>query len=305
MTWPANVERWRQYVLWECKDIPPDLVLSIINHESGGLPGLKSTGTTAANVEISGSPGKVNRALGLMQCTSVTVQWYNDKGRGTGEPVTYDDMTGSSERACRQQIRVGCALYAAQVAQLHRFDPSTFPSRSAANATPDQLKFALVAYAIGGGWQADGPDGKGLKPRLIGLQNAGLPLTFQNLASYNPLWGKSPDPERGWINRPIQMARNTYSHFEVNARNANGAPGGPAAPGSPGKLAKVGTPSAPQPWHAMTQIGGEKVNGEGVTDFLKNNWWILLALVAALFMNTRKEQVGGLFGSGDQVGGSQ
>ena len=288
MSWPAKVERWRQYVLWECKDIPPDLVLAIIAHESGGIPGKISSATTKANEAIPGSSGPVNHALGLMQCTSSTILWYNNTGKGGGEAATYQDMTGQDERGCRQQIRVGCALYAAQVAQLYKFDPVIFPSRSPANATPGQLKFALVAYAIGGGWGATGPNGPGLKPRLIALQNAGKELTFQNLAEYNPLWGKSQNPERGWINRPIQMARNTFAHFIANVRE--GPPGAPGAPQQPGKLAKVGTPSTPQPWHAMEEIGAQKTTTGGITGFVKNNWWIIMALVAALFLKTRETE---------------
>lgn len=293
MRWPAKIERWRQYVNWECKDVPPDLVLSIISHESGGIPGRQSGSTTKSNEPITGSDGPVNHALGLMQCTSSTINWYNER-KGAGDPATYQDMTGNDERSCRQQIRVGCALFAAQVAQVHKFDPVTFPSRSPANATPDQLQFAIVAYAIGGGWEASGPGGRGLKPRLIQLQNAGLPLTFQNLTSYNPLWGKSPNPELGWINRPIQAARKIYSHFEAAARK--GPPGAPGAPSKPGQLAKVGTPTTPQPWHSMTEIAAQDKGGS-VTEFIKNNWWILLALAAAIFVKSKGEDIGGLFGA--------
>jgi len=295
MTWPANVERWRQYVSWECKDLPVDLVLSVINHESRGIPGAISNGKTQAHAIPKGDSTTitVNHALGLTQCTAATIDWYNKAGRGTGEPTTYQEMIGTGERDTRQQIRVGCALLALQVAQLYQFDPVTFSSRSASGATPDQLRFALIAYAIGGGWTQTSADGPGLKPRLIALQNAGLPLTFDQLAANNPLWGKSENPDRGWLNRPIQMARSTFAHYQANAQGPpGGAPG--AAPGAskPGTLATVGSGSN---WQTMTPVeeGGPAAK---LGKLLKDNWMILL-LVAAVYLSSRN-QGGGFLGLG-------
>lgn len=271
MTWPAQIERWRQIAIWDGRDIPADLILAIIAHESNGTPGAVSIGTTQAAIIPSGSADlptiQVNHALGLMQTIGSTINWYNDAGRGTEAPTNYAEMTGVQERDVRQQIRVGSALLALQIAKLHQFDFVTFPSRSAAGATPDQMLFALVAYAVGGGWKATTQDGPGLKPRLIALKNAGLPLTFANLANNNPLWGKSNDPERGWLNRPIQMARATYAAYRHHA----GAPGG-------------------QPGTEIAQKPAPGDLADRVIAEVKNNWIVIVVLAALWFFSQRQAE---------------
>jgi len=189
-TWPQSVERWRQLVNWECKDIPPDLVLSIIAHESGGKAGEPShieEGEPQQIPKTDGGTELVTRSYGLMQIGPSTVKSWNDSH--TGNDIVYvEDLRGSSERAARLQIRVGSWMYAAQVAQLHDTYPANFPSKGAANASPDQLKLALVAYATGGNWKATSTEARGLRPKLEQLKAAGEPLTFDALKKNFPSW---------------------------------------------------------------------------------------------------------------------
>ncbi len=210
MTWPEHIERWRQFVLWECRDIPPDLVLAITKHESNGVPGIASSATTKPHdIPLEGG-GHINynHALGLMQIIPGTIASYN-----AGHPadiVFYEDMKGTDERAARLQIRVGCAVYASGIRNLHNYDPAVFTGNTPGNATIDQLMFALTAYARGFG---------ALRVKLNQLKAQNMALTFANLAQTFPTWGQNAAGE--WINRPIQYTETVWN----NAINHGMEPG--------------------------------------------------------------------------------
>jgi len=227
-SWPSNIERWRQFANWESKDIPTDLVLSIINNESGGQAGIKSTvNTKAADLPTdSGGSITVNNAMGLMQVIPPNVAAWNQNKTPT---VTYEDMTGHDERAVRLQIKLGSSIFASSVYQLHKFDPVEFPGSSPGGATPEQLKLALVAYAIGAGKK--GGD-RGLIPKLERLREMKRPLTLEALKVNFPKWGYSESKQK-WINRPTHAATKVWTNYK---RYGVGAPTpGPPAPGLPGK----------------------------------------------------------------------
>lgn len=215
MSWPKNVEKWRQYVNWESKDIPNDLVLSIIEHESGGQAGIKSHASTRA-AEIPNDAGgvvTVSNALGLMQVIPPHVAAWNINK--TPE-ITVEDMTGNDERAARLQIKIGSSIFASYLHRLHKFDPKEFPGKTPGTSTPEQLQLALVAYAIGPGSKGGT---KGLIPRLEKLRAMKRPLTLEALAIAFPKWGYSESKQR-WINRPVDAAKTVWNRFQRNVQSA-------------------------------------------------------------------------------------
>jgi len=150
MTLLPTVEALRAWAGWECRDIPLDLVLSIIQRESGGHVGIKG-GIVKQPVELPTDKGaKQLFALeaGLMQTIPAVVEMYNKTQSPT---ITIEDLIGHDERAARQQIRVGCWFFALIVAKLHKFDPVRFPGASPGNATEQQLQLALAGYNAGWG----------------------------------------------------------------------------------------------------------------------------------------------------------
>jgi len=213
MPWPRRVEQWRQYAVWEGKDIPADLILAIVAHESGGSAGRRAERTCRPGelTKIDGSKVTVNRALGLMQCIPGTIDAYNQ--RHADQPAYYEDMIGSDERSSRLQIRIGSEVYARNVNALYQYDPVAFPGVSPGSATKDQLKLALTAYAVGFG---------SLKSNLDELKAQGVPLTYANVARANPNWGRNSEGGE-WINRPLHYASSVWSAFTT--RGEPGRPG--------------------------------------------------------------------------------
>ena len=214
MTWGPNIARWRDLVRLECKDFPPDLILSIIRHESGGIPGEKSGATTkSATIPTdSGGSKTVNRALGLMQVIGSNIATWNEKKSPT---LTWEDMTGSDERAARLQIRIGCSILAAYLNRLHKFAPSIFPGTTPGTATTNQLALALLAYRMGPGK----PGGKkGLIPRLEILRDQGVALNLQNVAKAFPKWGWS-EKKKKWVNRPNHYGKSVWAAYQANEQH--------------------------------------------------------------------------------------
>jgi hypothetical protein len=215
MSWPKNVEQWRQYVSWESKDIPNDLVMSIIEHESGGQAGIKShAGTKAAEIlNDAGDLVAVSNALGLMQVIPPHVAAWN---LNKIPKITLEDMTGDDERAARLQIKIGSSIFASYLHKLHSFDPQEFPGKTPGTATPQQLSLALVAYAIGPGKKGGK---RGLIPKLERLRELKRPLTLSALEATFPKWGYSDTLQR-WINRPVEAAKNVWSRYKKNIGTA-------------------------------------------------------------------------------------
>lgn len=264
MSWANQIEQWRQFAIWEGRDIPPDLLLSIIAHESGGRAGAQANISCKAGElpKMDGSTIEVNKALGLTQCIPAVIEGYN---QNFPETAFYEDMIGDGERAARLQIRIGAWIYAANVRQLHNYDPVSFPGATPGRASPEQLKLALVAYAIGFGAKS-GPGGKGLKPKLDELKARGLPLTLENIAAVFPNWGKRPDSET-WINRPVHYARTVWGNYQKHGTGAAGA----SAPRNP-----RGLPDFPTIEKAAQKI--------------KSDWpWLLIAAAVAYFWASSKK----------------
>lgn len=226
MPWNPQIERWRQFVQWECKDIQPDLMLAIIRQESGGIPGLVATAFCKPGPIPKEQGGFIifDHALGLMQIVPLTIASYNE--RHPSDIVYFEDMKGQDERAARLQIRVGCAVYASAVRNLYLYDPQTFPGESPGSANADQLILALVGYRMGT---------NALRKKLDGLKAQGKPLSYESLQNTFPGWG-------GEINRVYHYTSTVWD----NAVNHGFDPGAPiptpppTPPGSP-----PGTPTPP------------------------------------------------------------
>lgn len=222
-TWPPHIERFRTWVQWECRDIPVDLVLAIIAHESGGRAGIEAARTCKSAIIPSDGGGEItaNRAMGLMQIIPSHVNSWNVS---KAPKITYQDMTGQDERAARLQIRLGCSIFASYVYRLNKFDPVAFPGSTPGTATENQLNLALVAYAIGPGK----PGGKkGVIPRLEKLKTMGKPMTLKELSKAFPKWGYSEDLGK-WINRPVQYGLAVWGAYK------NTKPGAIASIGNTG-----------------------------------------------------------------------
>lgn len=206
MSWPAKIESLRQFVVWECKDIPPDLVLAIIKHESGGTPGIAAKVRCKCGMlpDTAGNQLEVCNALGLMQTIPATINWYNDTAQ-PAEIATIEDMTGSDERAKRLQIRIGCKFLAHANNYLHKRFPETMPESSLANASDDQIKLALTGYAVGNGATAK---------KMQAAKEQGYSPTFANIQRLFPNWGKNAAGQ--WINRPLKYAGDVSTMFRAN-----------------------------------------------------------------------------------------
>jgi len=222
MPWRKQVEQWRQYAIWEGQGAPPDLLLSIIRNESGGIAGRPANVGTKFKFPIplrSGGTRVMDRAYGLMQCIPAVILDYNKAH--PGQPVYFDDMAGKTHGAGRLQIRVGAWLYNKMVRRLHHFYPERFPGKTAATASEDQLILALVAYAIGLG---------ALLKRLDVLKEEGKPFTIEALNERFPLWGYSKSKGK-WINRPLHYGGKVWARY---LRNRTNDPGSTDLPPNPG-----------------------------------------------------------------------
>jgi hypothetical protein len=206
MSWPLKIENLRKYVVWECKDIPPDLILGIIKHESGGNPGILARENCKCGMmpTTSGTDVQVCNAMGLMQVIPSTVDFYN-QGMDEKDVATYEDMTGKDERAIRLQIRTGCKFLAYANHYLHQLYPATVPENSLANADDDQIALVLTAYAVGNGATAK---------KMQALIDENKAPTFANIRKYFPGWGQNAQGK--WINRPLKYATNVMSTFKAN-----------------------------------------------------------------------------------------
>ena len=206
MTWNKRIESLRPIVLWECKDIPPDLVLSIIQHESAGIIGRRGSGRTKCGKlkDVNGQEHEICTALGLMQTIPATINGYNNKKTGA-DFATLEDMIGSDERAARMQIRIGCNYLATVNHYLHKHFPAACAALSLANATTDQIGIVLTGYAVGHGNTAK---------HLQKLIDQNVQPTFENLKMHFPDWGKNAAGK--WINRPLLYASVVLENFDKN-----------------------------------------------------------------------------------------
>lgn len=206
MAWPEKIERLRKFVEWECKDIPPDLVLAIINHESGGNPGILARVNCKCGPmpTATGETVEICNAMGLMQVIPATVDFYNQDA-AQKDIATVEDMTGKDERAIRLQIRTGCKFLAFANLYLHKHFPATVTEQSLSNASDDQISLALTAYAVGNGATAK---------KMQALVDQNKAPTFANIKKNFPKWGQNAQGE--WINRPLQYANSVMKKFRAN-----------------------------------------------------------------------------------------
>lgn len=206
--WPDSIERYRKYVGWECRDIPPDMVLAVIQNESRGVAGLPAGRQSKSRSYLPCTDGTekwVDRAYGLMQTVPCTVLSYNDyqRSRSDFDPnklATWEDISGKDERAIRIQIAIGCYYLAVANRILNINHPDSAPSKSLSNANADQIKLVLASYAIGAGATSK-------KLRLLEEKN--VKPSFANLERYFPDWGKP-------ANRPVYFARKVFKKISTH-----------------------------------------------------------------------------------------
>lgn len=203
--WPDSIEKYRKYVEWECRDIPPDLVLAVIQHESGGVAGLAAKRQSKNRGYLptaDGSEKWVDRAMGLMQVIPGTILSYNDyqRSRPDFDPnrlATWEDVSGTDDRSIRIQIATGCYYLAAANRILNLKYPNSAPSQNLSDAKADQLKLVLSSYAVGAGSTSE---------KLEKLIEKNMSPTYANLEQQYPDWGKP-------ANRPIYYAQHVFKKF--------------------------------------------------------------------------------------------
>jgi len=216
MTWPKRIQNLKPFVLVECKDIPPDLVLAIIKHESAGYIG-RIAGTKCKSgmlPDVNGNTHVLNHAMGLMQVIPATVQWYNQTAP-SNDQATVEDMTGKDERAARLQIRIGCMFLAFANKYLHDRHPKAAPAASLSEAKDDQIALVVTAYAVGHG---------ATSKKLTAVKAAGLAPNYANIKRKFPTWGKNSAGK--WINRPLAFADVIVKWYNQNKSGSfNTTPG--------------------------------------------------------------------------------
>lgn len=189
MPFNNSVERWREWATWEAKDVPVDLLLAIVQAESDGKPGVKSAGPSNC-ADLPTDAGQVETIcndLGLCQISPQTAQFFNSHAPPPG--LTLDDLTGSDERAVRQQLRAGAWYLAYCSAGLNQSYPQRFKAKSIADADDNQIKVALAAYGAGLG---------GTREKLAILSARRLPLTFVQLSASFPDWHGLKGANKKW-----------------------------------------------------------------------------------------------------------
>lgn len=216
------MEQWRQYAIWEGQGAPPDLLLSIINNESGGRAGIAAGVGTKFKMQIplrAGGTTLVDRAYGLMQAIPAVIVDFNKAHPSS--PLFFEDISGPTAASGRLQIRAGAWLFNRMVRRLNHFYPDDFPAKTAAQAEPEQLTAALTAYAIGMG---------ALMKKFGILKKEGKPLTHDQLHERFPLWGYSKSKGQ-WINRPLHYSAKVWDRYMRNRTNDPGTGNPPPNPG--------------------------------------------------------------------------
>jgi hypothetical protein len=182
---PAVV-RWRDIVSEELASakapMPTNLVLALIQQESGGQPGL------VAGV----GAGDGSHAAGLMKCIEAVRVDYN---RLTGGGVSQADLRGADVESARKQVRVGVWLLARKWGQVRAY----LDANGGPTDTRNVALLADNAYAMGWG---------SLKRQLVNLEAAGRPLTEDALVAHNPEWGRP-------ANDPLRHARVVWARYEA------------------------------------------------------------------------------------------
>ena len=209
--WPAAVERWRPLAAREGGRAPVELLLAIINHESGGVAGLPSTGTTKksytdAERAACGLPAALRaRSLGLMQVSPGLWRAFNATRPGEVSPC---DLAASTDEGAAKQIRIG-AWYAALCLDRSRdlVDASAWPGGLPSR---EHVEWAALCYA-------QGIDG--VHNQVAAAGAAGFPRTVAGVEAFKPKWGA---PET-----PFLFARSVGSGYAGAPMPARRSPSGP------------------------------------------------------------------------------
>lgn len=126
------MEKWRQVAAQVSPPgLPVDLVLAVMELESGGKVG---------------EPSSAN-AAGLMQVKPSVVQMYNAHHK---TPISFSRMLDKREEAGPDQIRVGAWLIGHHLRTLHKSDPDRAPWPEGP-LTPWQVRAADLRYSHGPG----------------------------------------------------------------------------------------------------------------------------------------------------------
>lgn len=175
---PPSVERWRVLAGEESNGLPVDLVLVIVQRESGGSAGLVSRSTvpssyTSSEMAACGLPYELrNRDLGLMQIGPST--WRGFVAR-TGSKITPCDLASKTAAGARLQLRAGCSIFRDRLELVRTLEPGSFPW-PAGPLTDDHVLLGRLAYAFG--WD-------GLRGRWNAAIAAGYPHTFGGLEAHH------------------------------------------------------------------------------------------------------------------------
>jgi len=201
------VERWRSLVVASAPRFLVDFVLSIIQNESYGRPGIAAKRTTKLKRALpvkGGGQMIVKRALGLMQTIPAVIQDYN--AQAEHEPAYWDDMTGTTPTAAQKQIDVGIWTLQNNISAVEKLTGKQLSQGGKLDL--DLMRLALVAYAWGIGR---------LKKKLRELEESGKAPTFKNLAAAWPELGKP-------ANRPLYYANKIVNRMVGKPTKPGGKP---------------------------------------------------------------------------------
>jgi len=164
------------------------VVLAIIEHESGGEPGIRSA-HECKNSEmipkISGGFEKVKHAYGLMQVIPKVVLEFSEI---KGKPVFFEQISGKTQNDCEMQIKIGCWLLKRFKTRMQQVVRVHLPD---GNLDNDGLAAVVMAYGIGA---------RPIIDAILILKEKGIAPTFENLNSHFPFLGQPG-------NYPFKFAR--------------------------------------------------------------------------------------------------
>ena len=210
-----HIEAWRQYAIWESGAVPPDLLLAIVKCESDGVAGEKSRkpSNCADLPQGDGTTIKICSDLGLTQISPQTAIFFND--RAPAPPLTLADLTGTSERAARQQLRAGAWFLDWTFRELKRTFPHVCAAPDLATATPDQIWLSFAGYGGGIG---------SAKNKISEALAAGVPVTRAAINAKWPNWPAARGANAKWS--AYRQAQKGSA--PLIASQAPGSPGRPA-----------------------------------------------------------------------------
>ena len=190
MGFGGQVERWRPIVVQLAGDLPVNLVLAIIWHESRGQAGAIGAGKTACAILPSSSGARqVCHALGLMQVVPRNVVAWNQTHV---YKAGYNDMTGRTNAAAGVQIRLGVWVLKNAFAWLALKYGFPWPG---GRLEAEQIKIGLMVYAWGQGH---------MKPYLDTLAADQVPITSAEISTRWPELGKPK-------NQPLMYSKTVFN----------------------------------------------------------------------------------------------